>query len=184
MSAPAKTFTLDEFAALPDDGLIHELIRGELQTTTRPGIAHGVIMSRIARLLDVYVQMNHLGVVVAGDAGFILSRDDATVVGPDVAFVPTADLPASDLPEKWLNAAPALAVEISSPTDRLTDIDEKVDLYLAAGSQLVWVVNPRRQSVTIHRPAAPGSVLGAADTLTGESLLPGFSCQVADLFAR
>jgi Uma2 family endonuclease len=59
---------------------------------------------------------------------------------------------------------------------------EHVALYLRTGSRLVWVVDPQRRTVTVHRPIHDPLALGADDQLTGEDVLPGFECRVADLF--
>jgi Uma2 family endonuclease len=53
-------------------------------------------------------------------------------------------------------------------------VQEKVDEYVAAGARLVWVVDPQSGKLTVHRPSGPPSVLGPADDLEGEDVLPGF----------
>jgi Uma2 family endonuclease len=81
---------------------------------------------------------------------------------------------------------PDLAVEVISPNDLASEIDEKVAEYLAAGVRLVWVVHPRLKSVRIHRPASaklgPVSVVGGSDKINGEDVLEGFECEVAEFF--
>lgn len=174
--------TIDEFRQMPEDGLRHELICGELKTMTRPGSEHGFLMTIISAILWDYVRKNKLGVVISGDAGFILSREDTTVVGPDIAFVPTAQVPPTGVPKKWLDAAPALAIEIISPNDTIQEVDEKVDLYLNAGTKLVWLVTPTRRTVTIHSAGHEIRVLRPTDTIDGEGVLPGFRCEVRQFF--
>ena len=52
----------------------------------------------------------------------------------------------------------------------------------SAGARMVWVVNPRRRTVTVHRPGAQPLVLREADTLDGQDVVPGFRCAVRDVF--
>jgi Uma2 family endonuclease len=80
------------------------------------------------------------------------------------------------------DGAPDLAVEIWSRGNKRKDMAEHVALYLRTGSRLVWVVDPQRRTVTVHRPNHEQVVLGGDDQLSGEDVLPGFACCVADFF--
>ena len=70
-----------------------------------------------------------------------------------------------------------------SPGDTNNEVEDKVDDYLTAGTKLVWVANPHRRTVTIHRPGAQPVMLRETDTLTGDDVVPGFACPVAEIFA-
>ena len=74
-------------------------------------------------------------------------------------------------------------IEVISPNDTAYEVDEKVQLYLDAGTRLVWVVNPQQRTVEVHRPTSLGSILREQDELTGEDVVPGFACRVGDFFA-
>ena len=54
--------------------------------------------------------------------------------------------------------------------------------YLETGTQSVWVLEPRAKTVTIYRSDTEITLLTRKDTLTGEEVVKGFSCQVAELF--
>jgi Uma2 family endonuclease len=54
--------------------------------------------------------------------------------------------------------------------------------YLAAGVELVWLVDPYFHTVTVHRPAAQPEMFNSEDTLAGASTLPGLEIAVADIF--
>jgi Uma2 family endonuclease len=73
-------------------------------------------------------------------------------------------------------------VEVVSPTDKLYQVEEKAFAYLEAGTQLVWVIKPRSKTVTVYRSEIDITVLTRNDTLNGEEVVKGFSCQVAELF--
>jgi len=121
--------------------------------------------------------------VFAAETGFVLSRDPDTVRAPDVAFVSRQRIPASGIPDSYISAAPDLAVEVLSPDDRQVEVEEKIQQWLDAGTKAVWIVNPRRRTVTIHRAGADPRVLRESDTLPGDDVVPGFELKVAEIFA-
>jgi Uma2 family endonuclease len=71
---------------------------------------------------------------------------------------------------------------VISPNDRYTEVDEKVAEWLEHGTRLVFVVNPRRRTVAVHRADGSVRILGVDDTLTAEDVVPGWSLAVRDLF--
>ena len=86
-----------------------------------------------------------------------------------------------------------MACSVSTPTSRtqafpprwqkrLEQVEEKAFAYLEAGTQLVWVLKPRSKTVTVYRSETNITLLTRDDTLTGEEVIKGFSCQVAELF--
>jgi hypothetical protein len=79
--------------------------------------------------------------------------------------------------------SPDLAVEVLSPDEGPAAVQDKVAEDLAAGVPLVWVVDAAREAVTVHRPGQPAWVLGPADVLPGEEVLPGFRLPLAELWA-
>ncbi len=83
----------------------------------------------------------------------------------------------------FLRGAPDLAVEVVSPTDRAAEIAAKVQDWLRAGGSAVWVVEPEKRSVTVHRTYGEAVVLTVSDTPVGGNTLPELSLSVADIFA-
>ena len=56
MSTQTRLMTADEFLMMPDDGLLHELVRGEVITMSLPGGRHGKIALKIGRLIGNHVE--------------------------------------------------------------------------------------------------------------------------------
>jgi Uma2 family endonuclease len=77
-----------------------------------------------------------------------------------------------------------LVVEVLSPNDHIYDVNKKVELYLACGFRLVWVVDPEVRIVYVHRADGSVTKLHENDEITGEGALPGFRLKVAEFFAR
>src|ERR1700678_333589 len=102
MSTQTRLMTADEFLEMPDDGLLHELVRGEVVMMSLPGGRHGKITLRIGRLVGNYVENWHLGEAFAAETGFLIERDPDTVRGPDVAFVRAERLLEITEPDKYV----------------------------------------------------------------------------------
>ena len=184
--APARSMTVEDILALPDDGVDREIIRGELREkprVTRRNRWHSRTETRIAKHLDNWLDNQPVprGFIVSGEAGFRLRHDPDTFVGVDVAFVSAELEAATPAGFPYYEGAPVLAVEILSLSDTLGDIVDKVRLYLEAGS-VVWVVDPIFRTVSIHRTGQASETLNVNQELSGEPYLPGFRVSVAALF--
>ncbi len=158
-----------------------ELVKGELIEMTPPGGTHGNIAVRLSSRLQNFVSTNQLGKIMV-ESGYLLSNNPDTVRGPDVSFLSTGKIPAGGLPDGYINGAPNLAVEIVSPSDTASIIQDKVQDYLAYGTLLVWIIYPQQQVVVVHHPDGTARTLQTRDTLSGQNVLPGFACPVADIF--
>ena len=78
----------------------------------------------------------------------------------------------------FAQGAPDIAVEIISPNDRYTEVEEKVEDWLNAGCRAVIVVNPRRRTVNLHRSPTEVTTLAESDTLELEDIVPGWRMPV------
>lgn len=180
---PAKLVTADEL--LRDySGQRCELIEGEVLLMSPTGFGHGALELRIGQLLGVFVDKDVLGAVVTGEVGFIIQRDPDTVLAPDVAFVSKDRIEAVGVTDKFFPEAPALAIEIVSPSDTAEAVDTKARRWLAAGTRAVWVVYPMGRTVAVYRSLDNIRVLTEEQSLDGEDIVPGFSVPVAELFAE
>jgi Uma2 family endonuclease len=173
--------TIDEFARIDEPGRF-DLIRGEIVRMRPAGFRHGVYASRIATALSVHVSSNDMGEVPTSDTGYVLSIDPPVVLCPDTSFVRAERLPEGDYPEGFLEHPPDIAVEVVSPSDRMADVNAKVDEYIRSGTALVWVVEPRRRTVTVYRPDLSVQLLVEDDVLDGGDVLPGFNLPVSSIF--
>jgi Uma2 family endonuclease len=174
--------TAEELFRMPNDGFRYELVKGELRKMTPAGVRHGSIISRLSAALVQHVDAQALGEVFGPDTGFKLADSPDTVRAPDIAFLRKERIPAGELTEKFWPGAPDLAVEVISLGDTLYELDEKVEEYMTSGVILVWVVNPKKRTVTVYRPGASPEVLGESDQLDGRPVLPAFQYPVAKLF--
>jgi Uma2 family endonuclease len=175
-----RPITIAEYERMPEEDLYRvELVRGMLVRSPKPAPRHGVLQVRIARKLDEFVEK--AGGVVTGEVGAILARDPDTVRGPDVAFYSTERIPDFGYSGGFWGP-PDLAVEILSPSNRPSEVREKVGEYLEGGVRVVWVLDPDARSVTVHRPGAEARVVWHDQTVEGEDLLPGFRLALSAFF--
>jgi Uma2 family endonuclease len=181
MAIQDRLMTADDLWQLPDEGLHHELVRGELRAMAPPGEEHGWLTANLVTPLATHVRAHGLGRVY-GELGCKLERDPDTVRAPDVAFIRQERLAAPPQPGYWLGA-PDLVVEVVSPHDRYSDVDEKVATWLAHGTRMVLVVNPRWQSILVYRPDRPLRLLTEDDSLDGEDVVPGWQLPVRAIFS-
>ncbi len=77
---------------------------------------------------------------------------------------------------------PDFVVELRSPSDRLIDLQAKLEEYLANGAQLGWIIDPINKSVHIYRPNQPCEILAESASVSGENVLPGFELVLAEIF--
>ena len=184
MAVGPKLMTADELLRLPDDGLRHELVRGELRTMAPVGSEHGGVTAILVSSLGPHVLTHQLGRVLTGEPGFRLTVNPDTVRAPDVAFVRPERLAELGRVRGYFPGAPDLVVEVISPNDLYTEVEDKVAEWLEHGARLVFVVNPRRRTVAVHRPDRPLRVLTIDDTLDGEDVVPGWKLPLRELFAE
>ena len=176
--------TADEFLLYEDsDELTQvELVRGELRVTPIPGGRHGVVCGNVLSRLMPHVAEHGLGRVFADNVGFRLRALPHTVRAPDVSFVRADRLPVRGFGRGLVDVPPDLVVEVLSPSETASRLQEKLDDYRAAGTSLIWVLDPDARTVMVVSGDAPARWLHDDDTLDGGSVVPGFQCRVGDLF--
>jgi Uma2 family endonuclease len=182
MSTTPTLVTANELCALPDDGFRYELVRGEVRRMPPAGSEHGAVVMNLGSPLHACVRSHDLGVVFGAETGFKIASDPDTVRAPDLAFVRREHIPEGGIPSGFWPGAPDLAVEVTSPGDTYTEVEEKVHDWLRAGTRMVLVLNPRTRTVTIYTSPTTVVRLTKSDTFTGGEVLPGFACRVSGVF--
>src|SRR5262249_1422349 len=160
-----------------------ELIDGQL--VEKPmGAKSSRVGARLIGRLDPFTEANGLGEVFNSECGYQIFGSKKKVRKPDVSFVARGRLREVDVPDGHLTVPPDLAVEVVSPNDMAEDIDQRVVDYLGAGVRLMWVIYPKTRSVVVFRQDGSGARLNDSQDLSGEDVIPGFTCPVQALFPR
>ncbi len=159
-----------------------ELIRGAVHETMPAGFEHGAISLNLGSELRSYVKRYRLGVVNGAETGFVLiTSRGQSVRAPDVAFTRQERLPNERI-RGFSRIVPDLVAEVVSPTDTPEAVQEKVQEWLEAGVQMVWVADSEQRTITVYRADGTAETLTENDTLTGEPVLPGFQLPVSEVF--
>jgi Uma2 family endonuclease len=179
MAVERRLMTVEEFWE-EYAGKSYELINGEVTPVSPTGSSHGIIEALTTASFVLFLRENPIGVVHTGETGFQLSP--TAMRAADIAFISNEKYARITEHGKYVPFAPDLAVEIVSPYDTATEIVEKVELYLAAGTRIVLILYPDLRQIAVHYPNRTSKTLTADDTLEGEDVLSGFTVRVADLF--
>jgi len=181
-----RLLTVADLAELPDElpsGPVQfELDNGRLVVLPAADETHAAAVSNLAAELLVQGVRRKHGKARCGGVGIILWRNPDRVVGADVIFIASASLPIQRSTEGYLETIPDLVVEVRSKTQTVKEILDKVADYLHAGVKIVWVADPKKQTVAVHRRGRKVQVFKQGDTLTAEEIIPGFRLAVADVF--
>jgi Uma2 family endonuclease len=177
-------YTVADLAAMPSEfpsGTVrYELDNGRLISMSPTRNDHGAVESKIDFALQAQGERRGLGKVRVGEVGIILWRNPDRVVGADAVFIANASLPIRQSPEGYLETIPELVVEVVSKNDTRAYTQRKVGDYLHAGVRVVWVADPRRRTITVHRRDVEPVVLHEQDVLTVEDVIPGFQLPVRE----
>ena len=189
MSVAKKTLVTPEQLLVMPDSISYELVDGELRERHRDvgdfmaSALTSWVGFQIVVLLGHLVDTHRLGWVFSSHKGYqCFPNHPGTLRRPDASFVKLDRLGPEECRDGWLRVVPDLVVEVVSPHDLSYDLERKLEEYRRAEVPLIWVVIPPTRSVRIIRADGTSNLIRDDDLLTGEGIIPGFVCRVADLF--
>jgi len=183
--APTRVrLTYDDLVNLPDDGMRHEIIDGELYVTASPNLRHQIVSGHVHLLIGTWLEAHPIGRILY--APFDVKFSTFDVVEPDLLYVSHARAE-TVLTRAFASGAPELVVEIGSPGTRKRDETIKKRLYERAGVDEYWFIDPEIDVVRVYRCLdggfGPGSELSLdADDVLTTPFLPGLELRLADIF--
>jgi Uma2 family endonuclease len=181
--ADERLYTPADLLAMPD-AIRFELVNGEL-VERNASLLSGKVEILVATRLQNAAESHDAGDVWGASTGCRFYPDDPDKIRkPDATFVRRDRFSSEHYRDGFLTIRPDIVVEVVSTNDRAHDVFEKIEEYLSAEVPLVWVVDPERQIVHVHRQDGTVSKLHATDELTGEDVFPEYRCRVADFFPR
>jgi len=199
-----QRMTFEDLMSQPDDGYLYELVRGEILRMPPPKEDHGYIEAALVGALDRYLNDRAIaldwqksqgrsardqvvGRLVSGDSGvrFSLPDDPDQLRGLDVCYFDTEQVARLGAVQDaaYMAEMPALVAEVISPSETANYINEKVSDYLGGGARLVWLLYPKTRSAMVFGPNGHSRRIPAGGMLAGDDVLPGFSEELASLFA-
>lgn len=184
---------LDEFIAAID-AQPFELINGERRIKMPNVFGHSEVIMFLLRLLDAFLLKNMLGNVYVETTFIMPDRTNSNWVEgsriPDLMVFTgnrIADYKSNTVGYRNhpLALVPDLVIEVVSPTDKVSELDEKIDAYLLDGVRLIWVVDPQRRKATVYAPDMEQPLhLNVNGVLDGGDVLPGFTANLVDVVGQ
>jgi Uma2 family endonuclease len=181
MATAATRMTLDEFLALPEEKPYREFVRGEVIEKPMPGPDHSALVLEVGGQIREYLKAHREVARVDTELRHAARGDEDRVYLPDVSVTLKSRFPAGQR-RGPIEVHPDIAVEVLSPDDRATVINDKIQFYLRAGVSIVWVVDPEARTLTEYRPDGPSRQFRAPGRVSGAPVLPGFALDLAALF--
>lgn len=178
-----KTWTYDDYAALPDDGNRYEVIEGELVTAPAPRVSHQRCSGNLFLILGQHVKSHGMGEVLAAPCDVVL--DKRNVLQPDLIFISNAR--AEVVTELNLQGAPDLAVEILSPSSLRPDRIQKMRIYARHGVPHLWLVDA--QARTLEEFVLDGATYrlastGEDDEVFHPAIFPGLDIPLREVWGQ
>jgi Uma2 family endonuclease len=147
---------------------------GEILVMTPSGSRTSRINSQITYLLTAWAQEDARGVSFDSNGGFCLP--DGSVRAADAAWVALHRWQALTEEEQsgFAPICPDFVIELRSPSDKLPDLQAKMDQWIANGAELAWLIDPIEKSVTVYRPGQDPEHLAHPTSVQGTGPIAGF----------
>ena len=173
----ALRLTDDQFLRLCSDNRefrFEMTASGELIILPPPGLKTAKRNLAILLSLGSWAEQDGTGVAFATDGGVTLTNGAKR--GPDAAWMRRErwDSIPEEQQEKLPVICPDFVVELRSPSDRLKDLREKMEEYMANGARLGWLLDPFENCAIIYRPDQAPERIDNPTILIGDPVLPGF----------
>lgn len=182
-SGSGKTWTDEEFMALPDDDNCYEVVNGELLAVGSASARHGYYVSLIHIILGAYVRSQKIGFTFDSDTSFKMKSGNRR--SPDCSFFSKERLRSlGGIPKGYIEGSPDLVVEVLSDANTVGEIHDKIVEYFENGSRLVWLIHPEEKYVLVYRQPEPAALKRPGDILEGEEVIPGFALDLSEFFAE
>ncbi len=185
LNVQAMKLTEEQFVRLCEENpdlRIELTAQGELVIMPPTGMDTGRRNSRLTRRLDTWTEMDGTG--IAFDSSTLFTLPNGAKRSPDASWVRRERwdaLPAKERAGFGL-LCPDFVVELRSPTDRLADLQEKMQEYIDNGARLGWLIDPLEKRVYVYRLDQPVEVLDDPPAVNGDPVLPGFVLHVRELW--
>lgn len=154
----------------------------ELVIMAPTGSKTGWRNSRLNQRLANWAERDGTGLSFDSSTGFTLPSGAKRA--PDAAWVRRERWEAlsEEQQEGFAPFCPDFVVELRSPRDSLSVLQDKMAEYLENGARLGWLIDPIDRRVYLYHPGQPVECLESPMTLSGDAVLPGFVFDVREIW--
>ena len=184
LNVRSLNLTDDQFIRLCSDNRdlrIEMSAERELIIMPPPGSKTGQRNANVIYSLMSWAKQDGSGICFATDTGFTLPNSAKR--GPDAAWVRLErwnEIP-EEQQERLAPLCPDFVVELRSASDHLSDLERKMEEYIANGAQLGWLLDPFDKCAVIYRPGQPPARIEKPTILRGDPILPGFQLDFREI---
>ncbi|NPA57861.1 MAG: Uma2 family endonuclease [Aquificae bacterium] len=140
-----KRLTYKDINRLPEGS--YEIIDGEIKQMAPSGFEHGRYEGFLFSFL--WDKLKEKGFVSVGEVGILISKEPLRIRGADVVYVSRKKTEKE--PEGILEIPPDLIIEIVSPSNTITEMEEKIEDYFSIGVPKIILVDPHTKKVFIYQ---------------------------------
>jgi Uma2 family endonuclease len=181
MSVELKPWAVQDYYSLPEEGVKHQLIQGEIVLSPGPNRKHQKILVNLLFILSQHIRLNQLGEI--DPAPFDLELDEHNVLQPDLVFFSKRTL--HYLADQGTREGAELVIEILSESTAGRDHHVKPSLYSGVGIYDRWIVDPDSKSLEVYHldenPNQPTTRLMESDSFESR-LFPGLLIGLDQVF--
>jgi Uma2 family endonuclease len=176
---PMSDEELMRFCAANDDLRVERDANGEILVMTPAGNRTGRMNALIIAALTTWAESDGRGYAFDSNTGF--SLPDGSMRSPDAAWVRRAkwDALSEEEKERFSHISPEFIIELRSPTDSLGELQAKMELWIANGVQLGWLIDPEKKTVSVYRADEQPEVLAHPTSVQGNGVMAGFELVMA-----
>jgi Uma2 family endonuclease len=180
---PMTDEELMRFCAVNDDLSVEREPNGEILVMTPANSRTSSMNSRINRLLDEWAEADGRGIVTGPDGGYTLP--DGSMRAPDAAWVANRRWKALSKEDqgRFAPICPEFVIELRSPSDNLADLQAKMEMWIANGAEVAWLIDPLEKAVVIYRPGEQPELLAQPTSVQGTGPIAGFELVLARIWA-
>ncbi len=182
LDPPMTDGELEEFIRLNEPARIERFGKGLIQMNAPSGgdtsSSNTIISARLA-----YWWLTHRrGRVFDSNGGFYLP--DESLLAPDAAYLTAESFATLSKADRrgYYRICPEFIVELRSPSDRLGELKKKMELWIANGAKLGWLINPARRQVLVYKAAEGQPETFSGPELAGSGPVEGFQLNLEEVW--
>ena len=180
---PLTDEELMRFCAANEMVRVERDANGELIVMSPSGSGTGQKNSELNFQLAAWARETNSGVTFDSNAGFTLP--DGSMRSPDAAWIawPRWNALSKQEQDGFAPICPEFVIELRSPSDSLLELQAKMQMWVANGAEVAWLIDPSRKTVEVYRPGRAAEVLEGGSAVEGDGPVAGFVLELGRIWS-